>query len=73
MRTPWQLKLTSEHFLVGPVVPCPPLLPTKAFSFTKFYQAGTPEFKPNLELYANAALLQLGVNDTNKIRVEKIK
>jgi len=32
-----------------------------------------PEFKPNLELYANAALLQLGVNDTNKIRVEKIK
>ena len=32
-----------------------------------------PEFKPNLELYANAALLQLGMNDTNKIRVEKIK
>ncbi len=32
-----------------------------------------PEFKPNLELYANAALLQLGVNETNKIRVEKIK
>jgi hypothetical protein len=32
-----------------------------------------PEFKPNLELYANAALLQLGVNDTNKIQVEKIK
>jgi hypothetical protein len=34
---------------------------------------GGPEFKPNLELYANAALLQLGVNDTNKIQVEKIK
>ncbi|HSY74787.1 MAG TPA: hypothetical protein VK810_04895 [Dongiaceae bacterium] len=32
-----------------------------------------PEFKPNLELYANAALLQLGVNETNKIRVEKVK
>ncbi len=32
-----------------------------------------PEFKPNLELYANAALLQLGMNDTNKIQVEKIK
>ena len=32
-----------------------------------------PEFKPNLELYANAALLQLGMNETNKIRVEKIK
>jgi len=30
-----------------------------------------PEFKPNLELYANAALLQLGVNDPAKIRVEK--
>jgi hypothetical protein len=32
-----------------------------------------PEFKPHLELYANSALLQLGVNETNKIRVEKIK
>jgi hypothetical protein len=32
-----------------------------------------PEFKPNLELYSNATLLQLGMNDTNKIRVEKIK
>ena len=32
-----------------------------------------PEFKPSLELYANAALLQLGVNETNKIQVEKIK
>ena len=34
---------------------------------------GAPEFKPNLELYANAALLQLGVNDPAKIHVEKIK
>jgi hypothetical protein len=32
-----------------------------------------PEFKPNLELYANAALLQLGVNDPAKIRVEKLR
>jgi hypothetical protein len=32
-----------------------------------------PEFKPNLELYANAALLQLGVNDPAKIHVVKIK
>jgi len=32
-----------------------------------------PEFKPNLELYANAALLQLGVNDTNKIQIEKLR
>jgi hypothetical protein len=32
-----------------------------------------PQFKPHLELYANAALLQLGLNDTNKIQVEKIK
>jgi hypothetical protein len=31
-----------------------------------------PEFKPNLELYANAELLQLGVNDPAKIHVEKI-
>jgi hypothetical protein len=31
-----------------------------------------PEFKPNLELYTNAALLQLGVNDPAKIQVEKI-
>ncbi len=32
-----------------------------------------PEFKPNLELYTNAALLQLGVNDPAKIQVEKIR
>jgi hypothetical protein len=32
-----------------------------------------PEFKPNLELYTNAALLQLGVNDPAKIHVEKIR
>ena len=31
-----------------------------------------PAFKPNPELYANAALLQLGVNDPAKIQVEKI-
>ncbi len=32
-----------------------------------------PEFKPNLGIYANAALLQLGVNDPAKIRVEKLQ
>ena len=32
-----------------------------------------PEFKPNLELYANANLLQLGVNDPAKIHVEKLR
>ena len=32
-----------------------------------------PEFKPNLELYANADLLQLGVNDPAKIQVEKLR
>jgi hypothetical protein len=32
-----------------------------------------PAFKPNLELYTNAALLQLGVNDPAKIPVEKIQ
>jgi hypothetical protein len=32
-----------------------------------------PEFKPNLGLYANAALLQLGVNDPAKIQVEKLR
>ena len=32
-----------------------------------------PEFKPNLQLYANAALLQLGVNDLARIQVEKIR
>ncbi len=31
-----------------------------------------PAFKPNLELYTNAALLQLGVNDPAKMLVEKI-
>ena len=32
-----------------------------------------PEFKPNLELYTNAALLQLGVNNPAKIQVEKLR
>jgi len=32
-----------------------------------------PQFRPNLELYANAHLLQLGENDLGKIHVEKIK
>jgi hypothetical protein len=32
-----------------------------------------PEFNPNLELYTNAALLQLGVNDPKKIQVNKIR
>ena len=33
-------------------------------------ETDAPDFKPNLELYANAALLQLGVNDPAKIQVE---
>jgi hypothetical protein len=32
-----------------------------------------PAFKPNLALYANAALLQLGVNDPAKIQGEKLR
>jgi len=32
-----------------------------------------PEFKSNLELYANANLIQLGVNDPAKIHVEKLR
>jgi hypothetical protein len=32
-----------------------------------------PEFNPNLALYANAALLQLGVNDPAKIQVERVR
>jgi hypothetical protein len=32
-----------------------------------------PEFNPNPGLYANAALLQLGVNDPAKIRVERLR
>ena len=32
-----------------------------------------PAFKPNLALYANAALLQLGVNDPAKIHGEKLR
>jgi len=32
-----------------------------------------PAFKPNLELYTNAALLQLGVNDPAKILVENLR
>jgi len=32
-----------------------------------------PQFRPNLELYSNAHLLQLGENDLTKIHVEKLK
>jgi hypothetical protein len=32
-----------------------------------------PEFNPNLTLYANAALLQLGVNDPAKIQVDRLR
>lgn len=32
-----------------------------------------PQFRPNLELYSNAHLLQLGENDLTKIHVEKIR
>jgi hypothetical protein len=32
-----------------------------------------PEFKPNPDLYANATLLQLGVNDPAKIHVEALR
>ncbi|HEX3856315.1 MAG TPA: hypothetical protein VHY30_03340 [Verrucomicrobiae bacterium] len=34
---------------------------------------GAPQLNPNLELYANANLLQLGENNLEKIHVEKIK
>jgi len=32
-----------------------------------------PQVKPNLALYANAALLRLGLNDTNRIQTEKVR
>jgi hypothetical protein len=35
--------------------------------------SGAPSLKPSLDLYANAALLQLGVNDLKHIRVEKLE
>jgi hypothetical protein len=34
---------------------------------------GAVGFKPNLAVYSNAALLQLGVNDPDKIQIEKIR
>jgi hypothetical protein len=34
---------------------------------------GALELKQNTEIYTNAALLQLGVNDLSKIYVEKLK
>jgi hypothetical protein len=35
--------------------------------------SGAPALKPSLDLYANAALLQLGVSDLKHIRVEKLE
>lgn len=37
------------------------------------HEIGEPEYKPDLDLYANAALLQLGINDPARIQSEKIK
>ncbi len=34
--------------------------------------AGAPEVKPNLDLYNNAALLELGANDLKRIQVDTL-
>ncbi len=34
---------------------------------------GAPEFKPDLEIYTNAVLLQLGASDPEKIQVENVR
>jgi hypothetical protein len=34
---------------------------------------GAPGFMPNLELYTNAVILQLGITDTNRIRVNRLR
>lgn len=36
-------------------------------------RAGAPTQKPNLTLYQNASLLELGISDTNKIEVERLR
>jgi hypothetical protein len=33
---------------------------------------GAPRFKPNLELYTNAVILQLGVMDSNRIQMDRL-
>ena len=33
---------------------------------------GAPRFKPNLELYTNAVILQLGVMDSNRIQLDQL-
>ena len=35
--------------------------------------ASAPEYTPDLEIYTNATLLQLGINDPSKIHTEKVK
>jgi hypothetical protein len=35
--------------------------------------AGALELKQNTEIYTNAALLQIGVDDLSKIQVDKLK
>jgi hypothetical protein len=34
---------------------------------------GEPGFKPNLELYTNAVILQLGVTDSNRIQLDRLR
>ncbi|HEY1489409.1 MAG TPA: hypothetical protein VGF90_00100, partial [Verrucomicrobiae bacterium] len=36
-------------------------------------EAGAPQLKPKLDIYANASLLQLGENRLDKIHVQKIR
>lgn len=35
--------------------------------------AGAPEIKPNLELYSNASLLELGVSDLKRIQLDRLQ
>jgi len=35
--------------------------------------AGAPAIKPNIELYSNAALLELGVSDLKRIRIDRLR
>ncbi len=36
-------------------------------------RAGAPKIKPHTDLYANAALLELGINDVKRIQIDRLK
>ena len=67
------VKINIGTFPGGACSPLPAAIANQSLLFYQVLPSWHAGIQDQHELFANAALLQLGVNDTNKIRVEKIK